>query len=281
MPEDPGPNAAERARWNDEGWLADWPRKERFTRLVTPALIAAADVRPGEVVLDIGCGSGGSTLAAARAVGPWGHVVAVDFSQPLLARARTQAASFEEGVRARFVAADLQTDPVPGGPFDAAISQFGVMFFDDPAAAFSALAGLLRPGGRVALAVWQEAGRNPWNLGPVLRGAGIADPPPPPEPGRAVTGPFTWADPDHARSLLGGVGLTDVAVRPHDTEVLVPREVVTGERLEVLGVPADRLTEAQDLVTRHLAPYEEGDGRLRLPLAYQVVTARRAAGAGG
>lgn len=269
------PNAAERARWNDQAWLADWPRKERLTRLVTPALIAAADPRPGEAVLDIGCGSGGSTLAAARAVGHWGHVVGADVSRPLLARARTLAASFEEGIRARFVAADVQTDPVPGGPFDAAISQFGIMFFDDPAAAFSAIAGLLRPGGRVALAVWQEAGRNPWSLGPVLRGAGLAAPPPPPGPGEAVTGPFTWADPGHAPSLLGPVGFTDVAARPLHLEAVVPRDVLAGQDLEVLGVPAARLAEAADLLARHLAPFEDGEDHLRLPLAYQIVTARR------
>jgi SAM-dependent methyltransferase len=269
-------NAPERARWNDERWLANWVRKERVTRLVTPTLIAAAKPRPGEAVLDIGCGSGGSTLAAARAVGFWGHVVGVDLSTTLLGRARTLAASFEEGMRARFVEADVQTDPVTGGPFDVALSQFGVMFFDDPDAAFSAVAGLLRPGGRLALAVWQAAERNPWNTGPVLRAAGVAPTPAPPEAGKAATGPFAWAEPDHARDLLGRAGFTDVAVTPHDRELDVTDDAVTGGGdLDAMGIPTHAHERARAVIADHLAPYRAAGGRLRLPMAFQIVGARR------
>jgi SAM-dependent methyltransferase len=278
---EPGANAAVRARWNDDAWVADWPRKEQLTRLVTPALVAAANPRPGEAVLDIGCGSGATTLATARAVGHWGHVVGVDFSRPLVARARRLVSSFEEGIRARFVVADVQTDPVPGGPFDAAISQFGVMFFDDPVAALTAVAALLKPGGRVTFVAWREADRNPWNLGPVLLRAGVAEPPAPAAPGKATAGPFAWADPDHVCALMEGAGFTDVAARPRDQEATVPRGAVVGEDLALLGVPAERRAEAAALIERHVAPLDLGDGRLRVPLAYWLVTARRPASSRG
>jgi cyclopropane fatty-acyl-phospholipid synthase-like methyltransferase len=82
------PNAAERARWNDEAWTKAWVKREALTDSVTPLLLGALKLRAGERVLDVGCGGGGATIAAAGQVGPGGGVVGADISVVLLARAR-------------------------------------------------------------------------------------------------------------------------------------------------------------------------------------------------
>src|SRR3954469_20864542 len=136
----------ERERWNDERRITVWPKREVLTDEVTPLLLAAAAPQQGERIVDIGCGGGRSSLAAARAVGADGAVVGIDVSNGLLqlAEERRQAAG---AANLRFVLADAPTDSSPGAPFDAATSQFGVMFFDDPVAAFANIRSQLRPGG--------------------------------------------------------------------------------------------------------------------------------------
>jgi trans-aconitate methyltransferase len=103
------PNAAERARWNDDAWTKAWPKREVLTDSVTPTLLAALGLRPGERVLDIGCGGGKATIAASRQVQPGGRPVGADISEALLALARQRAA----GTRlATFERADMQVDQV-------------------------------------------------------------------------------------------------------------------------------------------------------------------------
>ena len=117
-----------------------------------------------------------------------------DISAPLLelARARGEA----QGARnVSFVVADVQRETVPGGPFDAAVSQFGVMFFDEPETAFANIRRQLVGGGRLGFACWRAPDLNPWFPGPAL--AGIVPPPPPPAPGKSPTHPFSLADPEH------------------------------------------------------------------------------------
>ena len=129
-------NAEERRRWNDDAWLATWLEREPLTAPVTPMLLDALALQPGERVVDIGSGGGGGTIEFARAVGPAGSVIGVDISDALvrLARARADEAGAGNVV---FVVADAQTDELPGGPFDVATSKFGVMFFADPVGAFT------------------------------------------------------------------------------------------------------------------------------------------------
>ncbi len=91
-------NEAETRRWNDEGWTAAWPQRERLTEAVSPSLLRTLDARPGQRVCDIGCGGGPLTLALADGVGPDGEAVGVDISAPLLDLARSRAA--EAGARA-------------------------------------------------------------------------------------------------------------------------------------------------------------------------------------
>lgn len=266
-------NEAERKRWNDATWAGQWTKREEMTGIVTPVLLDALAPAPGERVLDVGCGGGRTTLAVAERVGANGSVVGLDLSAPLAGIARERAR--EAGTaNARFVVGDAQVDAVEGGPFDAATSQFGVMFFEDPRAAFSNLAGHLRPGGRIAFACWQSPAVNPWFVGPAL--AGILPPPPPPEPGKRPTGPFSLCDPDEVGQLLGGAGFAEVAVARHEREHEVPEATLVDDaQLGFMGVADEAIGAAREAIGRHLAPFRLASGRVRFPLAFQVVTARR------
>jgi ubiquinone/menaquinone biosynthesis C-methylase UbiE len=114
-------------------------------------LLERAAIRPGERVIDVGCGSGATTLAAAPLVGAQGSVLGVDVSEPMLAVARRRAAGLGN---VRFVAADAQTHAFEPGAQDLVLSRFGVMFFDDPPRAFASLRRALRPGGRLCFVCW-------------------------------------------------------------------------------------------------------------------------------
>ena len=117
-------NEAERERWNDERRYAVWPKRERLTSRVTPLLIEVLAPAPGEKVLDVGSGGCKAVLAAAEAMGAEGTVVGLDISEGLSRLARERAQSAGAG-NVHFLVGDAQTDRVDGGPFDAAMSQFG------------------------------------------------------------------------------------------------------------------------------------------------------------
>ena len=266
-------NEVERRRWNDDEWTAMWPKRERFTDAITPILVDTLDLQPGERVLEIGSGGGRAAQAAAAKVGPTGSVTGADISAPLSALATKRAA--DAGIdNVTFHVVDMQTEQVPGAPFDAAMSQFGVMFFTDPVAAFANIRAHIRPGGRLAFACWQAMDRNPWFYGMAL--SGIAPPPPPPAPGFSPTGPFTLADPDHVTGILAAAGYRDVAVDARRLDLELPEDsVVDDAQLRFIGVAPERMDEARAAVDAHMAQFRLPSGLNRFPLAFQIVTAAR------
>jgi SAM-dependent methyltransferase len=261
-------NEAERQRWNDERWAALWPRRERLTDAVTAIVLDAAAPRPGERVLDVGCGGGKTSLAAARAVGPEGTVVGADLSAPLSALA-TRRAREAGAENVTFCVLDMQTGTVGGKPFDLALSQFGVMFFDEPVTAFANIRAHLKPGGRITFACWQAAERNPWFFAPAL--AELLPPPPAPAPGKSATGPFALADAERTTQILRSAGFHDVGWDAHERSVEAPPDsVVDDAQLTFMGVPADELAAAQTLVEEHMCQFVLSPTLSRFPLAFLV-----------
>jgi SAM-dependent methyltransferase len=266
-------NESERERWNDERRYSAWPKRERLTDAVTPLLIAAVGPAPGDRIADIGAGGGRSAFAAAQAVGPEGAVVGIDISEGLLRLAGERKASNGAG-NVTFVLADAQTDPFPGAPFDAAMSQFGVMFFDDPVAAFSNIGAQLRPGGRLAFACWEPLEANRWFFLDAVRE--FVPPAPPPEPGHVPTGPFSLADTDATSALLERAGFTEVRYVQHKLDADAPEDTVLDDlQLSAMGVPPERMPEAMAAARDYLSQFRI-DGELhRFPLAFLIFTAYR------
>jgi ubiquinone/menaquinone biosynthesis C-methylase UbiE len=157
----PAPNAQQVQNWAEAGhhWVAEAERYDRMLRPWGDAVLDAAAPAAGERVLDVGCGTGATTLAAAARVAPGGHAVGVDLSPPMLSLARDRAG--RQGIEnVSFVEDDAQIADFQPGEFDAAVSRFGVMFFADPAAAFANIRGAMRTGGRLAFACWQDLAHN-------------------------------------------------------------------------------------------------------------------------
>ncbi|MEM8578924.1 MAG: methyltransferase domain-containing protein [Pseudomonadota bacterium] len=173
---------------------------------VLDALLARADLQPGWDVLDIGCGTGASTLAAAQAVGPAGSVTGLDISPALLGLARDRT----EGLpNVTLIEGDAQTHPFAPASADAVISRFGVMFFADTTAAFANIARALRPGATMSLAAWGPAPQNPWFMLPAkVARARLGTPP---KVDRTLPGPFAFEDANRTHSMLTDAGL-DVSI---------------------------------------------------------------------
>jgi SAM-dependent methyltransferase len=178
-------------------------------------------------VLDVGCGCGVTSLAAAQAVGPSGSVLGIDFSAPMLAVAeqRTRAAGLSN---LRFVEADASVHAFEPARFDLLLSQLGVMFFDEPVRAFGNVYGALRPGGRLRFACFRSLAENDWFSVPLAAARKIVSIPPAADP--HAPGPTSLADADHLRMILRAAGFGSIELRP--LNVLLP----AGTRAEAVDL---------------------------------------------
>jgi ubiquinone/menaquinone biosynthesis C-methylase UbiE len=215
-------NAAQAQRWNGESgqyWIAHRERHLAGHRNLLPYLFSAAAISAGERVLDVGCGCGATTIAAAQAAhgraaagsrpqsrgkGESGSAVGLDLSRPMLGVARSLAA--QAGVaNAGFVQGDAQVCPMRPESCDVMISSFGVMFFDDPAAAFASMAAALRRRGRLAFLCWQHDMHNELFAIPLRAfGAHMRLPGP--------TAGDLFAEPRQVTELLSGTGWEDIQI---------------------------------------------------------------------
>ncbi|MDZ4778592.1 MAG: class I SAM-dependent methyltransferase, partial [Alphaproteobacteria bacterium] len=209
-------NADQIALWNDDlgqRWVREQARLDASIAPFGAAALKVAAPRSGEVVLDIGCGCGDTSLFLAKAVSPGGEVLGVDVSAPMLARADARAA--EAGLQhVRFAEGDASSAKL-GGPFDLLFSRFGVMFFDDPQAAFAHLRLAMKPGGRMAFVCWRTFAENEWARLPAVAAIGVLGPPKTPADPLAP-GPFAFGDATRTRAILEGAGWRDVKLEPFD-----------------------------------------------------------------
>jgi SAM-dependent methyltransferase len=211
-------NAQQIADWNGNSgrrWLINQMRLDRMLAPYGEAAIAAAAPAPGEQALDIGCGAGTTTLEIAARVGADGHVLGLDISEPLIDGARVRTPT---GSPATFQLGDASVTPLPHGRFDLLFSRFGVMFFDDPAAAFGHMRKALKPGGRLAFVCWRTAAENDWIDLPLTAIQGLV--PPLAKPGPEDPGPFSFGDPHRIRRILEAAGFVDIALEPQDHPIL-------------------------------------------------------------
>jgi ubiquinone/menaquinone biosynthesis C-methylase UbiE len=192
--------------WNGpvaEVWVEAQQRLDASLVVLTEGLVRAAAVRPGERILDIGCGCGTTAIELAEL---GAHVTGIDVSRPMLAHARARASGRED---VEFVLGDAATYEF-SPDFDLLFSRFGVMFFADPVAAFRNLARAVKPGGRLCFLCWRSAEHNPWISVParvVQSHLGPSDPVDPRAPGM-----FAFSDADYVGGILRRAGFRDVAV---------------------------------------------------------------------
>ena len=193
-----------------ERWLAHIDKFEGMIAPIGDALVAAVKVRPGERILDIGCGAGATTLALARAAGATSRVVGLDIS-PSLSRAAARRAEEAGLSNTTFITGDAGTRPLEKGAYDVLFSRFGVMFFEDPYAAFANLRTGLNDKGRMLFACWAPPMENEWIVDVmqcVMRHVEMQPPTP------RAPGPFAFAEPDYVTDILTKAGFSDVKIEP-------------------------------------------------------------------
>lgn len=207
-------NSAQHAFWNGpvgEKWAGRQEEVDYTLQHVHAALVAFAALVRGERVLDIGCGAGTSTVALAEAVAP-GKVVGLDISAPMIDAAKRRAAA--RNLSIDFLQADAAVHRFRP-EFDLAFSRLGVMFFAEPAAAFSNIRSALKPDGRLAFLCWRNFSENTW-MQQVFDAA--ADLLPPQEPTIPdAPGPFGLADAVRTRRILEDAGFRSVRIEALDT----------------------------------------------------------------
>ena len=211
-------NADQRRFWSDEAgptWVAQTAAVDATFAPVLEAVLAQAKLTAGEAVVDVGCGAGTSSLGAAEAVGPSGHVLGLDISDTLLTMARENAPA-----NTAFLNADAQMHGFEETPFDALISRFGVMFFADTQAAFTNMANWLKPGGRMAFATWGQISENPFFTLPAAEARAFFGPREKTDPD--APGPFALRDVDKMCDVLRGAGLQDVRGIAHQMLLTPP-----------------------------------------------------------
>ncbi len=268
--------------WNGLGgdrWVKNREHLDRAIAAFGERALEQLAVRPGESVLEVGCGAGTTTLELASAVGPAGRVHGVDVSEALLAVARERSAHLPH---VDFTLADAAEHRFED-EFDLLFSRFGVMFFDAPREAFRNLLSALRPGGHMGFVCWQDQAANAWSLEPlkcVLPYLEEAPPAPIPH----APGPFAFADPDYTEQELSAAGFREIEIRDLSLDVVLGQGGVQGALDFSMQVgPASRLTEgleqaAMEGIQDNLRALFSGalkEDVVALPGAAWLVSARR------
>lgn len=265
------PNSEQAAHWNSpEGgghWITHQARHDRMLEPFMTMILDMAAVRSSDRLLDVGCGCGATTRAAA-ALAMTGRAAGIDLSAAMLARAMADAREARL-FNTSFIEGDAQVQPFEPASFDVVISRFGLMFFADPVAAFANLRHATRRRGRLAFVCWQPMTANPWLLVP---GAALAEHVPLPEPADPdAPGMFALADPGRTRRILADAGWSSVSIAPARASILVGGGGTVDDTVEFLRggslgrtllAGADPETERRAIasVRAALVPYADSAG---------------------
>jgi len=271
------------AEWNGtlgQGWATMQTEIDRIVGPFGDAALKAAAARPGERVVDIGCGCGDTSIELARSVGDRGTVLGVDVSRPMLDVARARAAQERLDGRLSFVDADASSAALPSGQ-DLLYSRFGVMFFDQPTQALTHLRKALRTGGRCVFVCWRTPSDNPWAMTPLVAARKALNVTPAPTDPTAP-GPFAFADDARLRRILADAGFENMALDRFDTPVVVGPSLRAATEGSLRIGPTARL--AREVGPQHsatilravesaLAPFVAPDGSVRLTGSTWIVSA--------
>lgn len=285
-------NATQIEFWNGEtgqNWVSHDALMEAMLQPLGEAVMDSLSLKPGEHVLDIGCGCGHTSLSLADRVGAEGSVTGIDISAPMLAVASQLAAEHNTGHNAghksvQFLEADAQTHRFTPESYDAAFSRFGVMFFEDPVGAFTNIRASLRPSGRLAFCCWQPRAVNPFMTVPAMAALELL--PAPPEIPPRTPGPFAFEEADYVAEILTKAGFEHVAVTPlrqpltfgrgMSLEDIVERLVEIGPIAQMVReAPEDLQQPVRDKVVDAVAPFYQAGSGMTLEGQFWLVTAKR------
>lgn len=280
-----GPNSDEIKFWNGpqgQNWVKQNHLTDHMYDPFGDRAIECAALRPGERIIDVGCGCGKTTNALADKVSPGGHVTALDVSIPMLEVARDRMSRKNDLVD--FVCADAATYPFEPESYDVLFSQFGLMFFHNPEEAFCNFNRALRPGGRIVFICWRHPKFNPWLMIPFDAVRPFVPDMPKPSPD-VTASPFTMAPKERLEKLISGAGFKNVRLEVFDC----PTRMGQGSLDECLNFVADfsnpvatalrqidPVEHAKVLaaVRSAVAPYHNGE-TLELPASAWIASAHR------
>lgn len=271
-------NDAQIAYWNSqagETWAAEADTLDPMLAPLGEAAMAALAPKPGERIVDIGCGAGATSRALFTRVAPGGAVLGVDVSAPLIGVAQARGGGPD------FALLDAGSAPYPAAPYDAAFSRFGVMFFEDPAAGLGHIRRQLKPGGRIAFLTWRTAAENAWATETVAAAIPHLKAPPDAPADPFAPGPFAFGNKARTEGHFAAAGFKDVSLTPLDTHYTMGASADAAAETSLKIGPLGRLIREQgvdrgpvraalvELFQRHMTPAGPAMGA-----ACWVITAR-------
>lgn len=272
--------------WNGpagHAWVAAQELLDQMLKPFEDLLMEAVSTASASRVLDVGCGTGSTTLAVARLLGAEGRCIGIDISEPMIAAA--QARAERESTPASFIRADAQTHGFEPASFDMIISRFGVMFFEDPVRAFANLRHAARADAEIRFVAWRSAAENPFMTTAERAATPLLPNLPARRPG--APGQFAFADRQRIETILEESGWGEIDIRPIDVACTLPENALVSY-LSRLG-PVGQILQGADDQTRNLVietvraafdPYVFG-AEVRFAAACWMIAARAPSAAAG
>lgn len=248
-----------------EKWITFQSEIDTVFQSVNDRLFERAKPLDGEHVLDVGCGTGATSLDLAKSVGPTGRIVGLDISKQLLSVANNRSRELGHD-NVEYILADAQSHPFDNDGFDLLTSRFGLMFFETPVDAFINLSKALKPGGRVSFVTWAKIEHNPWFEVP--RDAAVARLGKPSPGSPTAPGPLAFADINYVTDILGKAGFTEVAGIEETVDLFHPGTV------EVVALTAANIGPAARIIKQYDGTQDDvvaiGDGVVDAFRGYQA-----------